>query len=105
MTILKLLTLKVAYAIYICKMFTDLTPHIGEQKSLGFVYEMMLLSSNQKKGEVNMNVYCCKAFNGSELKHIKYISAISSQMALIEFRGDIDLDELPHLYFNVKQVD
>lgn len=52
-----------------------------------------------------MNVYCCKAFNGSELKHIKYISAISSQMALIEFRGDIDLDELPHLYFNVKQVD
>ena len=53
----------------------------------------------------NMNVYCCKAFHGSELKHIKYIAAISSQMALIEFRGDIDLDELPHLYFNVKQVD
>jgi len=52
-----------------------------------------------------MNVYCCKAFKGSELMHIKYISAISSQMALIEFRGDIDLDELPHLYFNVRQVD
>lgn len=52
-----------------------------------------------------MNVYCCKAFKGAELMYIKYISAISSQMALIEFRGNIDLDELPHLYFNVKQID
>lgn len=52
-----------------------------------------------------MNVYVCKAFKGSELMHIKYISAISSQMALIEFRGNIDLEELPHLYFNVRQVD
>ncbi len=52
-----------------------------------------------------MNVYCCKAFKGSELMHISYIQAISSQMALIEFRGGIDLDELPHLYFNVRQVD
>ena len=55
-------------------------------------------------GEV-MNVYCCKAFKGSELMHIKYISAISSQMALIEFRGNIDLDEIEHLYFDVRQVD
>ena len=39
------------------------------------------------------------------MKYISYIQAISPQMALIEFRGDIDLDELPHLYFNVKQVD
>ena len=52
-----------------------------------------------------MNVYVCKAFCGSDLKHIKYISAISPQMALIEFRGDIDLDELQHLYFDVRQVD
>lgn len=52
-----------------------------------------------------MNVYCCKAYRGSDLKHITYIQAISPQLALIEFRGNIDLDELPHLYFDVKQVD
>jgi hypothetical protein len=52
MTILKLLTLKVAYAILYMSDVTDLIPHIGEQKSLGFVYEMMLLSKHQKKGEV-----------------------------------------------------
>ena len=52
-----------------------------------------------------MNVYVCKAFRGNDMKYISYIQAISSQMALIEFRGDIDLDELPHLYFIVKQVD
>ena len=43
-----------------------------------------------------MNVYCCKAFKGSELMYISYVRAISSQMALIEFKGNIDLDELPH---------
>ena len=52
-----------------------------------------------------MNVYCCKAFNGNKMKYISYIQAINPQMALIEFRGNIDLDELPHLYFNVKQID
>lgn len=52
-----------------------------------------------------MNVYCCKAFRGNNLEYIAYVQAISSQMALIEFRGNIDLDELPHLYFNVRQVD
>lgn len=105
MTILKLLTLKVAYAILYMSGDT-LTSYLiwsAEIARLCLWNDAALLKS--KKGEVNMNVYCCKAFNGSELKHIKYISAISSQMALIEFRGDIDLDELPHLYFNVKQVD
>ena len=58
-----------------------------------------------KKVMNKMNVYVCKAFCGNDLKHIKYISAISPQMALIEFRGDIDLDELQYLYFDVRQVD
>ena len=52
-----------------------------------------------------MNVYVCKAFRGNDMKYIKYITAISPQMALIEFRGDIDPDDLPHLYFDVRQVD
>lgn len=52
-----------------------------------------------------MNVYVCKAFRGNDLKYIKYISAISPQLALIEFRGGIDLDELQHLYFDVREVD
>lgn len=52
-----------------------------------------------------MNVYCCKAFRGSKLEHISYIQAISPQLALLEFRGNIDLDELVHLYYDVRQVD
>lgn len=52
-----------------------------------------------------MNVYCCKAFRGSKLEHISYIQAISPQLALLEFRGNIDLDELDHLYYDVRQVD
>ena len=52
-----------------------------------------------------MNVYVVKAFKGGSLEHIAYVQAISPQMALIEFRGNIDLDELPHLYFDVKQID
>lgn len=52
-----------------------------------------------------MNVYVCKAFRGNDMKYISYIQAISPQMALIEFRGNIDLDDLPHLYFDVRQVD
>lgn len=52
-----------------------------------------------------MNVYCCKAYRGSKLEHISYIKAISPQLALIEFRGNIDLDELDHLYYDVRQVD
>ena len=52
-----------------------------------------------------MNVYCCKAFRGNNLEHIAYIQAISPQMALIEFRGNLDLEEIEHLYYNVRQVD
>lgn len=37
--------------------------------------------------------------------HIAYIQALSSQNAIMEFRGSLDLDELPHLYFDVKQID
>ena len=52
-----------------------------------------------------MNVYCCKAYRGSKLEYISYIQSISPQLALIEFRGNIDLDELDHLYYDVRQVD
>ena len=63
-----------------------------------------LTSSDKKRGD-NLNVYVCKAFRGGDMKYISYIQAISPQMALIEFRGNIDLDDLPHLYFDVRQVD
>ena len=52
-----------------------------------------------------MNVYCCKAFRGNNLEYIAYIQAISPQMALIEFRGNLDLEEIEHLYYDVRQVD
>lgn len=52
-----------------------------------------------------MNVYVVKAFRGNTLKHIAYIQALSPQLALCEFKGNLDLEELDHLYFNVRQVD
>lgn len=52
-----------------------------------------------------MNVYVVKAFRGNTLKHIAYIQALSPQLALCEFKGNLDLEELDHLYFDVRQVD
>lgn len=52
-----------------------------------------------------MNVYVVKAFRGNSLKHIAYIQALSPQLALCEFKGNLDLDEIEHLYFDVRQVD
>lgn len=52
-----------------------------------------------------MNVYVVKAFKGSYLAHIAYIQALSPQLALCEFKGNLDLDEIEHLYFDVRQVD
>lgn len=52
-----------------------------------------------------MNVYVVKAFNGNNLAHIAYIQALSPTLALCEFKGNLDLDEIEHLYFDVRQVD
>lgn len=52
-----------------------------------------------------MNVYVVKAFKGSSLAHIAYIQALSPMLALCEFKGNLDLDEIEHLYFDVRQVD
>lgn len=52
-----------------------------------------------------MNVYVVKAFKGSKLAHIAYIQALSPMLALCEFKGNLNLDEIEHLYFDVRQVD
>lgn len=52
-----------------------------------------------------MNVYVVKAFKGSKLAHIAYIQALSPMLALCEFKGNLDIDEIEHLYFDVRQVD
>ena len=52
-----------------------------------------------------MNVYVCKAFRGSKLVSVRYIQAYTPQLALYEFRGDMDLDMIDRVYFDVRQVD
>ena len=52
-----------------------------------------------------MNVYVCKAFKGSRLMHIKYIEAITPQVALMEFKSEMDLYEVNRYYYDVRQVD
>ena len=52
-----------------------------------------------------MNVYCVKVYRGSKLIYIKYVSSLDTQHAIYEVRGDLDLDVVPHVYYDVKQVD
>ena len=52
-----------------------------------------------------MNVYCVKVYRGSKLIYIKYVSSLDTQHAIYEVRSELDLEVVPHVYYDVRQVD